>query len=149
VVVKLRTPQEEEYLSAVREQVLEELNVKELALAAEGDMPAGYQMAEEGGYAVAVDTTITPELADEGLARELVRRIQNLRRAADFELTDRIITYYTGGERVRRVMRSLSDYIQQETLSEELREGEPDEGAYQEEQRPLEGERMSLAVKRA
>ena len=148
VVVKLRTPQEEEYLSTVREQVLEELNVKELALAAGGGIPAGYQMAEEGGYAVAVDTTITPELADEGLARELVRRIQNLRRAADFELTDRIVTYYTGGERVRRVMRSLSDYIRQETLSEELREGEPDVGAYQEEQRPLEGERMSLAVKR-
>jgi len=128
---------------------MDELNVKELALMALGkELPPSYRTSEEAGYTVAVDTTITPELADEGLARELVRRIQNLRRAADFELTDRIVTFYTGGDRLRQVVRSFGDYIRQETLSEELREGEPEEGAYQEKQRPLDGEEVLLAVKR-
>jgi len=114
----------------------------------EDELPPSYRSAEEAGYTVAVDTTITPELADEGVARELVRRIQNLRRAADFELTDRIVTFYTGGDRLQQVLRGFGDYIRQETLSEELREGDPEEGAYQERQRPLDGEEVSLAVKR-
>ena len=43
---------------------------------------AGYSIVEEGGYVVALETTLTPELAREGLARELVHRVQNLRRSA-------------------------------------------------------------------
>jgi isoleucyl-tRNA synthetase len=148
-MVKLRMKDEEQLVPLIRDQVIEELNVKGLSIAPPEGFPESYRAAEESEYAVAVDTTITPELADEGTARELVRRIQNLRRAADFDLTDRIVTYFQGGESIARVMESFGDYIRQETLSEEIRTGEPDEGAFPEEKpRKLNGEDVSLAVKR-
>ena len=101
----------------------------------------------EGGYMVAVDTSMTPDLAEEGLARELVHRIQNLRRGARFEITDRILTFYQGPVTVGDVMHKYADYIRQETLSEELIDGVPAEGAHSENQK-LEGEGMVLGVKR-
>jgi hypothetical protein len=97
---------------------------------------------------VAIDTTVTPELADEGLARELAHRIQNLRRDARFELTDRIITYYWGPEAVHRVMRKHYDYICQETLSAGLMIGVPGEGVQTETQK-VEGMEVVLGVERA
>ena len=106
-----------------------------------------YSVSLEGGYMVAVDTTVTPELAEEGLSRELVRRIQNLRRSAGFEITDRIITSYQGPQQVGEVMAKFADYIRQETLSEELTETEPEEGAHVDRQR-LEGMDVILGVKR-
>ena len=47
---------------------------------------------------VAVSTELTEELAQEGVARELVHRIQNMRRTAGFDIADRIVTFYSGGE---------------------------------------------------
>src|SRR6185369_6384951 len=73
----------------------------------------GYAVAEEAGYAVAVTTEVTPELADEGLARELVRRIQEMRKNAGFEIADRIRLGYFGDHEVARVLQSWSDYIRQ------------------------------------
>ncbi len=62
----------------------------------------GYAVAEEKGIIVAVDVTLTPELAREGLARDLVRRVQTLRKEADLQLDDRISTYYAGRRTERR-----------------------------------------------
>ena len=106
-----------------------------------------YWVSLEGGYMVAVDTSITPDLGEEGLARELVHRIQNLRRAANFEITDRINTYYQGPEKVARIMKGFADYIQQETLSAELVDGEPVDGAHSETQK-VEGEEVVLGVRK-
>ena len=100
----------------------------------------------EAGYVVAVDTNISQELAEEGLVRELVHRIQNMRRAAGFAIADRIVTTYTAGEAVRRAVSRFRDYIRQETLSVELAERDPQEGAFIEEHQ-LEGEQVVLAVK--
>ena len=80
----------------------------------------GYAVVSEAGYTVGVATTITHELADEGIARELVRHIQDLRREADFELSDRITTWCEGGETVARVLEAHGDYVKGETLSVEL-----------------------------
>ena len=71
----------------------------------------GFAAASEAGYTVAVTTTITPELADEGIARELVRRIQDLRREAGFALSDRITTWYEGGDAIARVLATHGDYV--------------------------------------
>ena len=106
-----------------------------------------YWISLEGGYMVALDTSITPDLAEEGVARELVHRIQNLRRGASFEITDRIVTFYQGPVSVGEVMSKYADYIRQETLSDELIEGVPAEGAHSEQQK-LEGEGVALGVKR-
>ena len=147
VVVGTRTPTETETLRQVESQILDELNIKVLeegdqtgiidgAMASLGGESEGivqvdqYWVALEGGYTVAVDATVTPELAEEGLARELVHRIQNLRRAADFEVTDRIVTYYQAPVEIDSVMKgSFADYIRQETLSEDLVVGVPEDGA--------------------
>ena len=106
-----------------------------------------YWVSLEGGYMVAVDTAITPGLAEEGLARELVHRIQNLRRSAQFEITDRIVTHYQAPQRVRDVMEKFADYIQQETLCDELVYREPEGGCHTE-RLQLEGMDVVLGVAR-
>ncbi|MDP2327913.1 MAG: isoleucine--tRNA ligase [Dehalococcoidia bacterium] len=77
----------------------------------------GWAAAEESGYAALVDTTVTAELHAEGIARELVRRIQDLRRDAGLEVSDRIRVAYQSDDLVRRVMAEHHDYIAGETLA--------------------------------
>jgi isoleucyl-tRNA synthetase len=83
----------------------------------------GYAVAVEGDYVVVVDTVLTPELKQEGLARELVHRIQTMRKRADFRIEERIVTCYEGSPLLVEVMERYADYIQQETLSEQLISG--------------------------
>jgi isoleucyl-tRNA synthetase len=83
----------------------------------------GYAAAEEAGYAVAVTTEITPELADEGLARELVRHIQELRKNAGFDIADRIRLGFDGDVDIERVIGTWGEYIGQETLAEAIASG--------------------------
>ena len=109
---------------------------------------AGFAAAQEAGYTVAVTTAISPELADEGIARELVRRIQDMRREAGFDLSDRITTWVAGDGDVARVLASQGDYIRAETLTTELRTGEASNGAHTAEH-DLEGTKVTIAVCRA
>jgi isoleucyl-tRNA synthetase len=90
----------------------------------------GYAVSEEGDYTVAVDVTLTDDLVKEGLARELVRRIQNLRKEADFRIEDKILTYYQGEPLLMDVMREYGVYIAQETLSVKIEEGPGPEGSF-------------------
>src|SRR5207244_11911886 len=62
----------------------------------------GLAVVEEAGYAVALTTALTPELVDEGLARELVHRLQTMRRSAGFEIADWIRVTYDGDAPIRR-----------------------------------------------
>jgi hypothetical protein len=103
--------------------------------------------AQEAGYTAAVSTTITPELADEGMGREIVRRLQDMRREAGFDLADRITTWYVGDGDVVRVFGSYGDYIRGETLSTEIVAGDPPADAHRAEQ-DVEGTRVVLAVRR-
>lgn len=107
----------------------------------------GYAAASDGGYTVAISTALTAELEDEGLARELVRRIQDMRREAGFDLGDRITTWYGGDGDIARVMQSQSAYIQAETLSTSLVAGEAPADAHRADQ-DLEGVNVVLAVRR-
>ena len=107
----------------------------------------GLSVATANGLAAAVTTTLTPELVEEGLARELVHRIQTMRRAADFNIEDRITTYFEASEAMRSVIENFGGYIKQETLSRELRPGDGPDDAYRE-RMSLDGEALSLAVSR-
>jgi isoleucyl-tRNA synthetase len=69
---------------------------------------------------VALDTRVTDELRAEGLARESVKRIQNLRKDAGFDVTDRIEITYTGSDRIAAAVRDWADWIRNETLALEL-----------------------------
>ena len=73
------------------------------------DMP-GRLVATEGRLTIALDITVTPELRNEGVARELVNRIQNLRKDSGFEVTDKITAY----------IENLPDYIASQTLAREI-----------------------------
>ena len=106
-----------------------------------------YSVNLEAGYMVAVDASVTPELAQEGLAREVAHRIQNLRRSANFDITDRIVTYYDGPEDLARVMQVHGGYISDETLSDELVAGSAPEEAKSETQK-IEGMEVTLGVRR-
>jgi isoleucyl-tRNA synthetase len=108
----------------------------------------GFASAQEAGYVVVVDTEVPQELRDEGLARELVHRIQNLRRDAGFDISDRITTYWQGDADIRRVLAAHGDYIKGETLSLALVEGEPPTGAHRSEQ-DVDGHRVALGLSKA
>ena len=81
---------------------------------------SGYAVALEGGYMVALSTEITRELRLEGYARELVRHIQELRKDAGFDLSDRIVTYLKDGQVLADVLSAFGDYVARETLSQRL-----------------------------
>ncbi|WP_412559741.1 isoleucine--tRNA ligase [Winogradskyella sp. MIT101101] len=80
----------------------------------------GWLVANEGALTVALDVTITEDLRKEGIARELVNRIQNLRKDSGFEVTDRIDVQLQNDESVKAAIASNEEYIKSETLTEEL-----------------------------
>ena len=133
-LVKVRSAGEEKALQRLAHQILDELNVKELEFQegeAVSDKP-GYALVSEGDYWVAVATELSPELEAEGIAREIVRRLQTMRRSADLDIAEYIITYYQGEDSIQQVMTKFADYIKQETLSRELISAVPPAGSYTE-----------------
>ena len=81
----------------------------------------GLVVAGEDGVVVAMDTSLTTELIHEGLAREVVRRVNDLRKAAGLNLTDRIAITYTASPRLATAVAAFDAYIRDETLAVELR----------------------------
>jgi len=80
----------------------------------------GWLVESDGSLTVALDTELDDALVAEGTAREFVNRIQNMRKDAGFEVTDRINVYYTAPENVRAMLQSMRAYIQNETLAATL-----------------------------
>jgi isoleucyl-tRNA synthetase len=80
-----------------------------------------YSVVEQYNLLVGVNTNISKDLESEGLARDLVRRIQALRKEADFDIDDQIITYYEGDQEIEIVFQEESAYIKEETLSDDLK----------------------------
>ncbi|WP_040246963.1 isoleucine--tRNA ligase [Psychroserpens mesophilus] len=80
----------------------------------------GWLVASSGPLTVALDVTITEELQKEGIARELVNRIQNLRKDSGFELTDRIAVQFQKDEQIINAINKNLEYIKTETLTDEL-----------------------------
>lgn len=74
------------------------------------DIP-GWTVANDGNLTVALDIVITDELRTEGIAREIVKRIQNLRKESGFEITDRIVVRMTHNEHTDRAIKDFKDYI--------------------------------------
>ncbi len=103
-----------------------ELGPEDLEITSEGI--AGWEVGQQGDVTVALDTTITDELLAEGLARESVKRIQNLRKDADFDVTDRIAIDYQASERIATAIAHYGDWIRNETLALELQEAEQPTG---------------------
>jgi isoleucyl-tRNA synthetase len=83
------------------------------------DIP-GWLVANAGGLTVALDITLTDELRKEGIARELVNRIQNIRKDSGFEVTDRITVYLQSNKILQESVMANEAYIKSETLTDEL-----------------------------
>lgn len=95
-----------------------EILVAEVEISAD-DIP-GWSVASKGSLTVALDITLTEELKMEGDARELVNRIQNIRKEQDFELTDRIVVEWQGPENIMRSFDRFKPYICAEILADSL-----------------------------
>ena len=80
----------------------------------------GWSVASESGITVALDTELTQELINEGISREFVNRIQNLRKESGFEVTDRIVISYSCVENLKDTIEAEKVYICNETLANEI-----------------------------
>ncbi len=80
----------------------------------------GYAIAQEGPYLAALYVVLSDDLVAEGLAREFIRRVQTLRRAADYEVDDRIVIAYRATDRLAQAVLQFADIIQNETLATAL-----------------------------
>ena len=90
------------------------------------DAKSGFAVAAEGAYLAALVTDLTPELVREGLAREFVRRVQDLRKTADLAVADRIKVNVVATPGLKEAIEANRDYITAETLTVELRYAGPD-----------------------
>ena len=82
--------------------------------------PQGFSVESDRMYAVAISTEVTPELAKKGLARELIHRIQNTRKSAGFDVTDRIVIRYEGDEEIKGVFQYYGMTIKEEVLANDI-----------------------------
>ncbi len=83
------------------------------------DIP-GWLVANDGSVTVALDVTVTPELRNEGMARELINRIQNIRKSSDFEITDKVRVELTSVPAVDDALASFGDYIAAQVLADSI-----------------------------
>jgi len=149
-LVKVRSGGEKKALQKLAHQILDELNVKEVEFYGGEEFAdkAGYVSVAEGDCWVAIATELSPELEAEGIAREVVRRLQTMRRSAGLDIADHIFTYYEGGDSIQLVMTKFADYIKQETLSRELISKVPPGGSYTEKFR-ISNYEISLGIEKA
>ncbi len=108
----------------------------------------GYAVATEGAYQAALVTDLTPELVEEGLAREFVRRVQDLRKTAELDIADRIRLQYQASAGLAKAINSFRDYVMGETLTVELKEGAaPQDWAAASDE--FDGEKVTIGLKKA
>ncbi len=105
----------------------------------------GYVSEGDNQVTVAMDTNLTPELVEEGFVRELVSKIQTMRKEAGFEVTDHICVYQEGNERIAGLFEMHRDAIAKEVLADQIRTGETD--GYAKEWN-INGEKTVLGVKK-
>ncbi len=136
-----RTPLAAQAVSALNDEALRALERgEEVAISLEGDSfgllaeeltivrraSGALTVKEEQGYFAALDAAVTPELRREGLARELVSRVQRMRKEAGFAVEDRIVLRVSGSPEVDAVLREHAEYISSEVLAVEMTSGDID-----------------------
>jgi isoleucyl-tRNA synthetase len=105
----------------------------------------GFAVAEDGAYVAALVTELTPELVEEGQAREFVRRVQDLRKSAKLDVEDRIELYVLAAATLEAAIRSHLDYVTTETLATSVTFQTPPGAASQVDQR-LDGKAIKFGL---
>lgn len=95
----------------------------------------GWVVESEEGVTVAIDTELNQNLIDEGLAREFVNRVQNMRKDAGFDVTDKININFTGSPELVKAIENFSEYISNETLAEKLISQQINDGGFRQDWR--------------
>lgn len=90
----------------------------------------GWVVESEEGVTVAIDTELNQNLIEEGLAREFVNRVQNMRKDAGFDVTDKIKISFSGSLELAKAIDNFSDYISNETLAEKLISQQINDGGF-------------------
>jgi isoleucyl-tRNA synthetase len=106
------------YSVPVNDDEFVELMLSEVEISSE-DIP-GWTVANKGSLTVALDINVTPELVQEGDAREFVNRIQKIRKDSGFELTDRVDVIVAAGDGIGQSLAKYNDYICAEILADKL-----------------------------
>ena len=86
----------------------------------------GYVSESDGETSVVLDTNLTPELIEEGFVREIISKIQTMRKEAGFEVMDKIVVYAHGNDKIQDIMKTHEDEIKSEVLADEMVLGETD-----------------------
>jgi len=131
-------------LAAYADLLADELNVKTVRASAR----SGLAVASEGGCLCALATDLIPALVNEGLTREFVRRVQELRKRANLDVADRIRLSYRATPRLAEAVLAFRDYILTETLSLAMTD-EVDEAAAHFMSNSFDGEQMTAAIVKA
>lgn len=148
MLVRLPSPEDIERLEPLKAQLMDEVNVKEIKLTLVKAVEApGWVNASDSEIEVAIDTTLTARLVGEGIARELIHRLQTMRRNAAFNISDRIRIYYHTDPELAQIIQDFADYIQRETLAVELVDHDPPDNCYQDKLH-LAGHSLHLGVAR-
>ena len=103
----------------------------------------GYVSENNGDITVVLDSNLTPELVEEGFVREVISKIQTMRKEADFEVTDHIIVSHKDNEKIAAIFAKYADTIKEDVLADEIREGSV--SGYQKEW-DINGENVLLGV---
>ena len=113
----------------------------------ESTQKSGFMAETEGELTVVLDTNLSPELLEEGFMREVISKLQTMRKEASFEVTDHIEVSYWGSEHAQKQIQVNEQTIAKEVLADQIFEGGSLEGAYEKEWN-VNGEKVSFAVKR-
>ena len=106
----------------------------------------GYASVTDKNVIVVLDTRLTEELVEEGFVREIISKIQTMRKEADFEVTDHIVLSMDGNDKLRAIIEKNSDGVKKDVLAEEIVFGSTD--GYVKEWN-INGEQVTLGVKKA
>ena len=103
-----------------------EIELAEEDLLIEMTQQEGFESLSEGNVTVVLDTKLTPELIEEGFVREIVSKVQTMRKEAGFEVMDRITVYASGNDKIAEVLASNRDVISTEVLADDIVTGSTD-----------------------
>ncbi|KAF0106464.1 MAG: isoleucyl-tRNA synthetase [Anaerolineaceae bacterium] len=112
------------------------------------DAKSGFAVAADGAYLAALVTELTPDLVREGLAREFVRRVQDLRKTAGLDVADRIKLYVTATPGLKAAIEANREYVTAETLTVEFKFAAPPPGAVKAEDE-FDGEKVTVGLVKA
>jgi isoleucyl-tRNA synthetase len=126
----------------------EEATISQDDFRTKAEQAPGLAVSTEGEWTVAIDTTLDEALINEGLAREFVNRVQNMRKDAGFDVIDRIRIYYDSSDKLSRALAHSSAYVKNETLAETLEHRLDAANHAQREEWEINGEKTIICIER-